>query len=545
MAVLLAGAAVTVAVPAVLFADAGLGAAATMALRRAGFEGAVVDVGRIGLDPDRWALQLDAAIDFGPLDGAGAALGVPLGGRARLSGTVVVALSDWALTAMPLGCLEGAGKELSLHGESLALPNGLTLCAPKDASALRWSGDGLTLAADLRAPRLDLPARALRVDGLSVAWMQSPPGQEVDARAAALRRTVNPAELVPLALQIQGRQAADDMVWRFTGTAAGAQGLLTANLSGTHDARTGEGRADLQTKPVRLVPNGPGAKALSPLLAGSIGGASGTLTVKGTLVWGASGTRSSGQIRVQDAAGKLGPVTVAGVKGTVALSSLLPPVIPDGQKLAVALLDVGVPLTDGTVRFGYGRDRRLDVDEAVWNWAGGRLRADPFELSPTAPKGTVTLRAEGVDLARIFDLIDVEGMEATGTLSGMLPVRLDGQHVRFDGGVLEARDAGTLRYDPAHPPPSLQGEDGSPGALLLGALTDFRYESLRLTIDGEAGADLSVGLSVRGANPSFYDGHPVALNLKLSGALDRILRQSLDAARIPDAVRDRMTGFDK
>ncbi len=64
-------------------------------------------------------------------------------------------------------------------------------------------------------------------------------------------------------------------------------------------------------------------------------------------------------------------------------------------------------------------------------------------------------------------------------------------------------------------------------------------------MEGQAGGELAVGIAIRGSNPAFYDGYPVALNLKVSGALDRILRQSLDTYRIPETVRDRMTEFQR
>lgn len=532
-------------VAAWLFAATGLAAAATAALRGAGFDAANVRVTGIGLAPGWRGLRLDAAVDSGDLAGAGGTLGVPLGGRVWLSGSVAVGVSGWAVMATPLGCLEARAEKLSVQGQALSLPDGALLCGAGDARLLRWLPGYLMLAAELRTKRLDLPGYALRLDGLAATLRQTPASQAVELHAATLRRTVTPADMAPLAVTAAAERLGDGP-WRVTGAATGGNGLLSATLSGTHEPAMGAGRAELRSKPLRLTGGkGPGLAAVSPLLAGLVTDAAGTLTAKATVAWTAAGVTTGGQLRIQGGAGKLGPVTVAGVNGVVALSSLSPPVVPDGQTLAVALLDVGVPLTDGTIRFGYGRDRRLDVDAASWNWAGGTLRADPFELSPTAPKGMVTLHAERVDLATILDLIDVDGIDATGTLSGALPVRLEGERVRLDGGALEATGPGRLRYDPANPPSALRGEDGSPGALLLGALTDFQYDSLRLTIDGEAGGELEAGLSVRGANPSFYDGYPVSLNLKLSGALDRILRQSLDAARIPDAVRDRMTGFDQ
>ena len=402
----------------------------------------------------------------------------------------------------------------------------------------------MTIAAEVRVPRLDVPAGGLRAARLVLRLGQDGNGRHADATVATLTNTARPAPVVPLAVTLRAVQEGEGP-WAIDGTAKDAKGLLSVTLAGSHDQTAGAGRVEVVAKPVALAPDGPGLAAVSPLAATFLEKASGTLSGKATGAGDAKGMPPTGQATVKGGAGGAGPVTVAGVAGTVTLSSLSPPVIPAGQKLSVGLLDVGIPLTDGTLLFGYGRDGRLDVGRAEWRWAGGTLRADPFKLAPAAPKGSVTLHADGIDAAKLLELIAVDGLEASGKLAGTLPVVFADDMVTLNGGVLESAAPGTLRYDPANPPAALKGEEGSPTAMLMGALTDFRYDSLRITIDGQAGGELSAGLSLRGANPSFYDGHPVALNLKLSGALDRILRQNLDVYRIPDTLRDRMTGFDQ
>ncbi|WP_353860766.1 YdbH domain-containing protein [Azospirillum formosense] len=279
--------------------------------------------------------------------------------------------------------------------------------------------------------------------------------------------------------------------------------------------------------------------------AGTIAETVGTLTAKARLTWDGTAMKAQGDLLLADLAGRFGPVSAGGINGVLSLPSLFPPVVAPGQTLAVKLLDVGLPLTDGTVRFGYGTKGRLSVERAEWHWAGGVLRADPFAIDPVAPRGTVTLRAERVHLGPMLAMVAVDGLEASGTVSGRLPVRIGSDTVHLDGGLLEADAPGTLRYDPENPPGFLKGEEGSPTALLMGALTDFRYDTLTATVDGQAGGELAVGIAIRGSNPAFYDGYPVALNLKVSGALDRILRQSLDTYRIPETVRDRMTEFQR
>ncbi|MGY0787860.1 intermembrane phospholipid transport protein YdbH family protein [Azospirillum argentinense] len=318
------------------------------------------------------------------------------------------------------------------------------------------------------------------------------------------------------------------------GTAGG-----TLRLTMTRDGATHRGQATL-TAPAKGLPvltHWTGADTIAETV--------GTLTAKARLTWDGTALKAQGDLLLADLAGRFGPVSASGINGVLSLPSLFPPVVAPGQTLAVKLLDVGLPLTDGTLRFGYGTKGRLSVERAEWHWAGGVLRAEPFAIDPVAPRGTVTLRAERVHLGPMLAMVAVDGLDASGTVSGRLPVRIAADTVHLDGGLLEADAPGTLRYDPENPPGFLKGEEGSPTALLMGALTDFRYDTLTATVDGQAGGELAVGIAIRGSNPAFYDGYPVALNLKVSGALDRILRQSLDTYRIPETVRDRMTEFQR
>ncbi|WP_376959312.1 YdbH domain-containing protein [Azospirillum sp. A26] len=528
----------------ILAGPALIGATATEMLRGTGFTGATVTVTGLRIADGWQGLRLEITGDSGPLEAAAKALDLPMSGRLILSGALVVGMDGGAVTVTPDSCLPAKAEGLTVSGQRLDLPQGATLCAVQKGELLRWASGSMTVTAELQAPRLDMPTSGLRAEQVVLRLGQEGTGRRSDATVARLTNTAKPAPVVPLAVTMQAVQAGEGP-WTIDGTAKGANGLLTVSMNGTYDQTAGTGRLEAVAKPIRLAENGPGLAAISPLGATFLEKASGTLSGKATLSLTPKGLSTTGQAVVKGLAGAAGPVTVAGVSGTVALSSLSPPVIPVGQKLSIGLLDVGIPLTDGTLLFGYGRDGRLDVDQAEWRWAGGTLHADPFELSPDKPKGTVTLHADGIDAAKLLELIAVDGLEASGKLAGTLPVVLAGDTVTLNGGVLESAGPGTLRYDPAQPPSGLKGEEGSPTAMLMGALTDFHYESLRITIDGQAGGELSAGFSLRGANPSFYDGYPVALNLKLSGALDRILRQNLDVYRIPDTLRERMTGSDQ
>ncbi|WP_156927011.1 YdbH domain-containing protein [Azospirillum halopraeferens] len=467
-------------------------------------------------------------------------------GRLRIDGPVSGRLAEGVLRLSPDGCLAVTAQGLAPAGERTDLPEGLCLGAPAqgDALVLPLAGGPPAVRLAAEAPRLTVPGQELALDGVRVdATLEG--GRLVAALTAGrLRSTAAPALFAPAALTARAEGPAGGAL-ALSATVQGGQGLRI-DATGRHDVASGEGRAELRLRPVTFSPAGAQPGALSPRLSGLVGAVAGTVAVRGDLAWGAKGLTTGGRLLLTDLAATAGPVAVAGVNGVLRLASLLPPAVAPGQEVAVKLLDVGLPLTDGVLRFGLDSAGVIGVERAEWRWAGGRVSARPFRLSLADPHGVLELEAAGLDLGAVLDLVELEGLAATGRLSGTIPVWLAGTAVRIAGAELAAEGGGTLRYDPATPPDFLRdGDAGSPTALLMGALTDFRYDSLTMTINGLAGGELTVGLAIRGSNPGFYDGYPVALNLKVSGALDRILRQSLDAYRIPDAVRDRMLQFDQ
>jgi Dicarboxylate transport len=348
-----------------------------------------------------------------------------------------------------------------------------------------------------------------------------------------------PVPLAPLSLRADA-QARPGSPVTLSGRIGGA---LSGRFSGRHDPATGKGILRVAADPMTLGGEGRPVAEVSPLLGRMVPDLHGTVGMKASLGWGPGAGPGRAEVLIGDAGLSAGGVALEGVNAVVEASSLFPLVLPPGQEVAVGAIDAGVPLTSGLVRFGMARPWHLDIQSASWDWAGGVLRAGPFPLDLEAVAGAPVLEAENVDLGRLLALLPVEGLSGAGTLAGVLPLDIEDGRVSVTAGRLAATGPGRLSYDPAEPPSFLSGgEQGTD--LLLRAVTDFRYTSLDMTLDGTAGGELAVKLAISGSNPDFYDGYPVALTLNVSGALDTVLRRSLDAYRIPDAVRERMREFE-
>lgn len=356
-----------------------------------------------------------------------------------------------------------------------------------------------------------------------------------------VKHTATPPLVVPLGVTLAGSAAPDAIA--ATGTLRGASGALALDITARHDPALGAGFAEVRLHPLVFAAGVRAPAQVFPALAGEVEDAAGSVEAKARLAWTAAAPPDGrAEIALRGVDVTAAGVSARAVNGVIALDGLNPPSLPPGQTLAIGLLDVGVPLVNGTVVFGLSRERVLAVERATWDWAGGTIFAEPFEADLDEDAWRATLAARGLDLAQILAIAEVDGLAGTGTLDGRLPLRLGFATVAVEDGLLAATGPGTLRYAPA--PGADVLDTGQAGTdLLLDALANFNYDELTMRIDGAAGGETAIGLRLVGRNPDLYDGYPVALNVNLSGALDTLLRRGLAGYRIPEAVRERLEGF--
>jgi len=258
--------------------------------------------------------------------------------------------------------------------------------------------------------------------------------------------------------------------------------------------------------------------------------------------WTAKGAAASARLLLKDLSATVEDVGVQQVNTVLDFDSTRPRA--QRQDIAIGLLDVGVPLTDGLIGVRIQPDLKLNIDEAAFKLTGGRVFAKDLVIDPAATRQKLALNVEGVNLGDLLQMTELEGLSATGTLAGRIPIDIDKGEAVIQDGVLAASGPGVLRYKPDQVPAALQG--GGQGVdLMLQALTDFHYDALSLTLNRAADGETRIGLHLQGKNPAVYGGYPLAFNLNLSGKLDRILRDSLKGYRVPDMIQKKMLEFGK
>lgn len=219
------------------------------------------------------------------------------------------------------------------------------------------------------------------------------------------------------------------------------------------------------------------------------------------------------------------------------------PVQTDGpQTVAIGLLQAGVPVTNVLARFYVQTPRTLDIDEVSMSFAEGKLRGGPFSVSLDGQPSIANLEVSGVSLPVLAELSTLDGLEASGDLTGQIPLRLSTEGVIIDQGTLKTTRPGFIRYRPGQAAGAIASSQSGQGGmgLALDALENFQYDSVTVSVSGSILDELEASLAIKGRNPALYNGYPIDFNLNLSGELVNVIQGSLAGYRVPETIKRQL-----
>ena len=129
---------------------------------------------------------------------------------------------------------------------------------------------------------------------------------------------------------------------------------IAIDFSGTYDQRNDKAALAFDLPDLRFSETGLQPSDLSPMLQDVVEDAKGRIALTGGMTWEAGELSSSMDLLIEELGLSIGPARLERVNTLFHFDSLIPPTTPAGQELAIALLDVGLPLTDGLVSLQAG-----------------------------------------------------------------------------------------------------------------------------------------------------------------------------------------------
>lgn len=200
----------------------------------------------------------------------------------------------------------------------------------------------------------------------------------------------------------------------------------------------------------------------------------------------------------------------------------------------IASVNPGLPVEN--ISFNYGVDTRsttLDLHDLQATIFSGALRSEGIAYNWAAAENTFTMALERIDLSTLLDMGAYEGVQASGIISGNVPVTIAGGTVSVAAGTLHVEaPGGSIRYQSAN-----AGSSGNAALDLVNqALSNYQYDSLEADVNYLPSGDLNLAVRLQGANPDMNQGQRINLNLNISDNIPSLL-QSLQSSRsITDAL---------
>ena len=307
--------------------------------------------------------------------------------------------------------------------------------------------------------------------------------------------------------------------------AAGGQPNLRAR--GQHSLKTGKGEGEILEAHLRFAPGVLQPEDLNPAIAGMMENVFATITLAGPIKWEKAGALSPNlTLVIDDLAVSTKNLELFDAQTSIVVTGLPELETPPGQQFSgqvrVGRLDpVPVDVSFQFLPGQSGLGPRLIIENLLAELDEGRLTTNRFVLVPPSTDTDLTLRIEGADLARAFEVIGVAGIGGTGRISGDIPVTVRGNQLAISGGSLANDGPGEVFFDIAALPQNLIDRDDTV-TLVLQALSNFSYNELKIDIDKALDGPGTLRTRLTGANPDVLENHPFVFNINLESNFDRL-----------------------
>lgn len=458
-----------------------------------------VDAGQSG-EIDIRAKTLTAAIAPGPL---------PLAGD--------LAVTDLSATLFPGGTARGRARYRVTMDEAMSEGN-LTYKSEGDVTELTVTDGAISLsAADMSIPSFRATGR-MEGDAVDLSTTLE------EVRLGDLRALKRP-------LSLQGQIRTDDR-----GGAFKASGSIDTAISIAAEGHFVDGDVvmNFRSGDIPLGPGGAELGALTDLIDLGRSEPSGSIRVEGELTYQNGAVSGYADLRIAEIGSVLADGTSISVLGTVTFDLSRPPATLTPATLTGSLTSDLLGTIPFTETFTLRETGEMEVQSLEARFLGGTITISEGLADAAAGSLVGRMRAEGLDLEALADLLQIEGLAGTGRLTGELKFQVTEDAVIVEAGELGAEEPGLLRYKGEALSAAAEGNENL--ALLVQALENFHYDVLTLGIDIPEFGDGIVTLHLEGNNPEVLDGYPFDVTINLESEYGRLIKIFLDLYQKMDVI---------
>jgi len=408
------------------------------------------------------------------------------------------------------------------------------------SGTINRSGSAFTLSE--AAGRLNLPTQKIVLD-LYEATAQGSFSNSAPIKAAFKADITLPDNIAPVLRADADLTYTEKGVLRFNSKLRDQASHANARVTGFVTPTTQKGEITIDMSPVTFDPLGTQPQHLSPKLDGLLQKVSGS--VGGSAKLSLPDLRGKANLLLKNLSAEISGMPLTNLNAALDIKNVMPLVL-EKQTVAIESFNPGIPFFGGQVTLSYdaAQSLPLTLHNAEWRMAGGIVSFADVRLDPLNPKTAFTVAVRDLSLQQLLQFAKVDGLKADGMIGGSLPLRLTGNEVFIDNGIIATTAPGTVQYAPSDLPAFLQNGNQNMN-FVRDVISNFHYESLRFLLNGKAGGDQTIRLEATGRNPDMAETRPVALNLNLQGALENIFQHHVQAYTIPDNIQEKIRQYEE
>ena len=168
--------------------------------------------------------------------------------------------------------------------------------------------------------------------------------------------------------------------------------------------------------------------------------------------------------------------------------------------------------------------------------SGGTLSASRIRLDTNRRSNSFTLAFRDISLAEMVRLQQFEDIDATGRISGTLPITIGPSGLSISNGKASADSSGGyIRYRPKDGGTAMRSASMET-ELLLKALDNYQYNELQADAAYRPDGQLTLQLQMKGKSPGLHETRPLHLNLNL----DQNILSLIKSLRAVNGLNDRI-----
>jgi translocation and assembly module TamB len=276
-----------------------------------------------------------------------------------------------------------------------------------------------------------------------------------------------------------------------------------AHFNARHDVSEGVGMANINAESIVFGPQ------LQPYditeqARGLVENVQGEVAVTADVTWTREAIGSTARMRLNGVSLSTATIPeVKGARGEIYFDDLFAMTTPAGQQITIEELDPGITVTNGRVAFQLLPEERVSLERAEFDFALGTLAMAPTTITLGADETRFEVRLQDVDASNLIETLKIPDLSVTGRIEGSFPLLLTRRSAFVENGVLRTADGGGVI--------SYTGRAGANATgisrIAFDALREFRYDTLRLTLNGDLNGDVISSIEFSGQN----SGEPIDL----------------------------------